>query len=77
MTASSDAAHFGLRAEPFSKEIGDADLWLPSSKPGFRSTLDEGGFRRGEAGWGRRSLAERGESRRSRHTSPFPPQPST
>lgn len=24
--------HFGLSAMPFSKEIGDADLWLPSSK---------------------------------------------
>jgi type II secretory pathway predicted ATPase ExeA len=32
MTAFSDASHFGLRAEPFSKEIGDTDLWLPSSK---------------------------------------------
>jgi general secretion pathway protein A len=32
MTASSDAAHFGMRTEPFSKEIGDTDLWLPSSK---------------------------------------------
>jgi general secretion pathway protein A len=24
--------HFGLTAEPFSKEIGDKDLWLPPSK---------------------------------------------
>jgi hypothetical protein len=32
MTAFSDATHFGLRAEPFSEEIGDTDLWLPSSK---------------------------------------------
>ncbi len=31
-TTSSDATHFGLRSDPFSKEIGDADLWLPSSK---------------------------------------------
>jgi type II secretory pathway predicted ATPase ExeA len=32
MTASSDITHFGLRTDPFSKEIDDADLWLPSSK---------------------------------------------
>ena len=25
-------AHFALKEAPFSKEIGDADLWLPSSK---------------------------------------------
>jgi type II secretory pathway predicted ATPase ExeA len=25
-------SHFGLAAEPFSKDIGDADLWLPPSK---------------------------------------------
>jgi general secretion pathway protein A len=25
-------AHFGLNAPPFSKEIGDADLWVPSSR---------------------------------------------
>jgi general secretion pathway protein A len=31
-------AHFGLSAEPFSKEIDDADLWLPPSKQGV---LDE------------------------------------
>lgn len=24
--------HFGLTAEPFSKDIGDADLWMPPSK---------------------------------------------
>ena len=24
--------HFALKAAPFSKEIEDADLWLPSSK---------------------------------------------
>jgi hypothetical protein len=25
-------AHFGLKTSPFSKEISDADLWLPPSK---------------------------------------------
>jgi type II secretory pathway predicted ATPase ExeA len=25
-------SHFGLKAQPFSKEIADADLWLPPSK---------------------------------------------
>jgi type II secretory pathway predicted ATPase ExeA len=29
---SSDLTHFGLRTAPFSKEIEDDDLWLPSSK---------------------------------------------
>lgn len=29
---SSDLAWFGLRTPPFSKEVGDDDLWLPSSK---------------------------------------------
>jgi general secretion pathway protein A len=29
---SSDLAWFGLRAAPFSKEIGDDDLWMPTSK---------------------------------------------
>ena len=24
--------HFGLKETPFSKEIGDADLWVPSSR---------------------------------------------
>lgn len=31
-------AHFGLTAEPFSKEIDDGDLWLPPSK---HAVLDE------------------------------------
>lgn len=31
-------AHFGLNQEPFSKEIDDADLWLPPSK---HAVLDE------------------------------------
>ena len=31
-------AHFGLKTPPFSKEIGDADLWLPPSK---KNLLDE------------------------------------
>lgn len=29
---SSDLAWFGLRSAPFSKEIGDDDLWMPTSK---------------------------------------------
>ena len=29
---SSDLAWFGLRVAPFSKEIGDDDLWMPTSK---------------------------------------------
>jgi len=32
LTTSSDASFFGLRSAPFSKEIDDQDLWLPSSK---------------------------------------------
>ena len=31
-------SHFGLREPPFSKEILDADLWLPSSK---QAVVDE------------------------------------
>jgi hypothetical protein len=27
-------SHFGLSAEPFSKDIGDAELWLPNTHPG-------------------------------------------
>jgi len=34
MATSSDLSAFGLRASPFSKEIDDADLWLPESKTG-------------------------------------------
>jgi general secretion pathway protein A len=30
--ASSDLSAFGLRSAPFSKELDDADLWLPESK---------------------------------------------
>jgi type II secretory pathway predicted ATPase ExeA len=33
--------HFGLSAEPFSKEIDDADLWLPPSKRGLLDELVE------------------------------------
>ena len=32
MATSSDFSAFGLRASPFTKEIDDADLWLPESK---------------------------------------------
>src|ERR1019366_6302863 len=47
------------------------------AEPRFRSALDESGFRRGEARWGRCSLVVPGETPSSRHTSPFPPRPST
>lgn len=35
------AAHFGLKEHPFSKEVSDADLWLPSSKANLVDTLCE------------------------------------
>lgn len=31
--------HFGLSAEPFSKEIADAELWLPPSKQALKDEL--------------------------------------
>lgn len=34
-------AHFSLKDAPFSKEIGDADLWLPSSKTAVVEELVE------------------------------------
>jgi type II secretory pathway predicted ATPase ExeA len=34
-------AHFGLKEAPFSKEIADADLWLPSSKTAVVEELIE------------------------------------
>ena len=34
-------AHFGLKATPFSKEISDADLWLPTSKTALVDELCE------------------------------------
>jgi general secretion pathway protein A len=34
-------AHFGLTAAPFSKEIADAELWLPASKTGIVEELVE------------------------------------
>jgi general secretion pathway protein A len=34
-------AHFALKDAPFSKEIGDADLWLPSSKTAIVDELVE------------------------------------
>lgn len=34
-------AHFGLKEAPFSKEVGDADLWLPSSKTAVVDELVE------------------------------------
>lgn len=34
-------AHFGLKAPPFSKEISDADLWLPPSKKELLEELVE------------------------------------
>jgi type II secretory pathway predicted ATPase ExeA len=42
MTTSSDVlATFGLRAAPFSKEIDDADLWLPASKAALVADVEE------------------------------------
>src|SRR5712692_347096 len=34
-------AHFGLKAPPFSKEIADAELWLPASKTSLVDQLCE------------------------------------
>ena len=34
-------AHFGMKDAPFSKEVGDADLWLPSSKTAVVDELVE------------------------------------
>ena len=31
--------HFGLKAVPFSKEVADGDLWIPSSKQGLVDQL--------------------------------------
>jgi type II secretory pathway predicted ATPase ExeA len=39
--------HFGLREAPFSKEIGDADLWVPSSRKHVASELVEAVAERG------------------------------
>lgn len=36
---SQEIAHFGLTAAPFTKEIADDDLWLPSSKVAMVDTL--------------------------------------
>lgn len=41
--------HFGLREAPFSKELGDAELWLPPSKQSAVDTLLEGLEERGNA----------------------------
>jgi len=42
MTTSSDVlTAFGLRAAPFSKEIDDADLWLPESKTALVADIEE------------------------------------
>ena len=41
MKTSSDLASFGLRVSPFSKEIDDADLWLPESKAAVVSEIEE------------------------------------
>jgi general secretion pathway protein A len=34
-------SHFGLSSEPFSKDVGDADLWLPPSKQSLVEDLTE------------------------------------
>lgn len=41
MTTSSDLSAFGLRTAPFSKEIEDADLWLPESKVALVADIEE------------------------------------
>jgi general secretion pathway protein A len=41
MTRSSDLHPFGLRSAPFSKEIEDAELWLPESKAALVSDIEE------------------------------------
>ncbi len=41
MTAFSDLSCFGLRSSPFSKEIEDADLWLPASKVALVDDIEE------------------------------------
>ena len=41
MTSSSDLAAFGLRSWPFSKEVDDADLWLPESKAALVADIQE------------------------------------
>jgi len=46
---SSDLAHFALTAAPFSKEIDDADLWLPSSKQDLVDELTDTIEARGSA----------------------------
>jgi general secretion pathway protein A len=37
---SSDLSFFGLRSHPFSKELGDSELWLPSSKQALVEDLE-------------------------------------
>src|SRR5690606_30674535 len=41
MSAASYLAHFGCKDSPFTKEIPDAELWLPSSKLAIVDTLLE------------------------------------
>lgn len=41
MATSSDLSTFGLRSSPFSKEIDDADLWLPESKAALVADIEE------------------------------------
>jgi len=41
MTTSSDLSAFGLRSSPFTKEIDDADLWLPESKAALVADIQE------------------------------------
>jgi type II secretory pathway predicted ATPase ExeA len=41
MATSSDLSAFGLRSSPFSKEIDDADLWLPESKASLVADIEE------------------------------------
>ncbi len=39
--ATPDMSAFGLRFQPFTKEIDDADLWLPESKAALVADIEE------------------------------------
>ena len=41
MKPSSYLEHFGLRQAPFSKELEDASLWIPSSKQELLDALEQ------------------------------------
>ena len=51
MTTPAYLAHFGLSAAPFSKEVADADLWLPTSKTAVVEELCEALGITGDHNW--------------------------